>query len=458
MSNIKLYTAKLSPPGRAVELTASLLGLELEIIPINLLAGDHRKPEFLKMNPQHTIPIIDDGGVVIRDSHAIIIYLVQKYGKDLALYPDDPITRAKINAALHFDSGVLFSRLRFYFEPILYGGSSELPQHKIDYMRKGYELLNDALVDDYIVGNTLTLADLSCIATIATMEAFFPLEDRSSYPKLFAWIERISQLPDYDRLNQQGAIEFAEICESLRLSNGTKANYIFKHTMEATTQLKLILYYDDVSPPVRSVMLAVAALNLQDRIEYKYVNLFAGEHLKSDFVKLNPLHTVPVLRYEAEDLTITDSHAILLYLCETFASTGDDLAIDSPVARARVSNRLCFNNGFLFQRDAEVMRKIFRGDIAEISADIRKPLTEAIDVLEQYLQGTKYVAADHLTVADFSIVATVSTLDLILPINGVRWPRVHEWFEVMRALTYYEQANQVGLQKLRAKLCTKVAI
>ncbi|ETN60212.1 glutathione S-transferase, epsilon class [Anopheles darlingi] len=228
--------------------------------------------------------------------------------------------------------------------------------------------------------------------------------------------------------------------------------------MEATTQLKLILYYDDVSPPVRSVMLAVAALNLQDRIEYKYVNLFAGEHLKSDFVKLNPLHTVPVLRYEAEDLTITDSHAILLYLCETFASTGDDLAIDSPVARARVSNRLCFNNGFLFQRDAEVMRKIFRGDIAEISADIRKPLTEAIDVLEQYLQGTKYVAADHLTVADFSIVATVSTLDLILPINGVRWPRVHEWFEVMRALTYYEQANQVGLQKLRAKLCTKVAI
>uniref|UniRef100_A0A2M4AXM0 glutathione transferase n=1 Tax=Anopheles triannulatus TaxID=58253 RepID=A0A2M4AXM0_9DIPT len=223
MSKIKLYTAKLSPPGRAVELTASLLGLELEIIPINLLAGDHRKPEFLKLNPQHTIPIIDDGGIVIRDSHAIIIYLVQKYGKDLSLYPEDPITRAKINAALHFDSGVLFSRLRFYFEPILYGGSSELPQHKIEYMRKGYELLNDALVDDYIVGNTITLADLSCIATIATMEAFFPLEDRSSYPKLYAWIERMSQLADYDRLNQQGAIEFAEICESLRLSNASKA-------------------------------------------------------------------------------------------------------------------------------------------------------------------------------------------------------------------------------------------
>uniref|UniRef100_A0A1Y9IW45 glutathione transferase n=1 Tax=Anopheles minimus TaxID=112268 RepID=A0A1Y9IW45_9DIPT len=224
MPNIKLYTAKLSPPGRAVELTAKLLGLSLDIVPINLLAGDHRKDEFLKLNPQHTIPIIDDGGVIVRDSHAIIIYLVLKYGKDHSLYPDDPITRAKVNAGLHFDSGVLFSRLRFYFEPILYEGSSAVPQHKIDYMQKGYELLNDALVDDYMVGNTLTLADISCIATIATMEEFFPM-DRSKYPALVAWIERLrNTLPEYEKLNQEGAVEFAEICESLRLKNAINAN------------------------------------------------------------------------------------------------------------------------------------------------------------------------------------------------------------------------------------------
>uniref|UniRef100_A0A182YT78 glutathione transferase n=1 Tax=Anopheles stephensi TaxID=30069 RepID=A0A182YT78_ANOST len=224
MPNIKLYTAKLSPPGRAVELTAKLLGLQLDIVPINLLAGDHRKDEFLKMNPQHTIPVIDDDGVIVRDSHAIIIYLVLKYGPpDHSLYPEDAVTRAKVNAGLHFDSGVLFSRLRFYFEPILYEGSSEVPQHKIEYMQKGYELLNDALVEDYMVGNTLTLADVSCIATIATMEEFFPM-DRSKYPALVGWIERLSRtLPAYEQLNQEGAVEFAEICESLRLKNAIKA-------------------------------------------------------------------------------------------------------------------------------------------------------------------------------------------------------------------------------------------
>uniref|UniRef100_A0A182SIX1 glutathione transferase n=1 Tax=Anopheles maculatus TaxID=74869 RepID=A0A182SIX1_9DIPT len=200
MPNIKLYTAKLSPPGRAVELTAKLLGLTLDIVPINLLAGDHRKPEFLRMNPQHTIPVIDDDGVIVRDSHAIIIYLVLKYGgPNHTLYPDDPVTRAK--------------------EPILYEGSSEVSQHKIEYMQKGYELLNAALVDDYMVGNALTLADVSCIATIATMEEFFPM-DRPKYPALVAWIERLSRtLPEYEQLNQDGAVEFAEMCESLRLKN-----------------------------------------------------------------------------------------------------------------------------------------------------------------------------------------------------------------------------------------------
>lgn len=206
-----------------MELTAALLRLPLDIVPINLMAGDHRRSEFLRMNPQHTIPVIDDDGVIVRDSHAIIIYLVLKYGQDHSdLYPEDPVTRARVNAGLHFDSGVLFSRLRFYFEPILYEGSSELPQHKIDYMQKGYELLNDALVDDYIVGNTLTLADVSCIATIATMEEFFPM-DHSKYPKLVAWIERLrTNLPQYEQLNQEGAVVFAEMCEALRLKNATK--------------------------------------------------------------------------------------------------------------------------------------------------------------------------------------------------------------------------------------------
>uniref|UniRef100_A0A2M4CYI6 glutathione transferase n=1 Tax=Anopheles darlingi TaxID=43151 RepID=A0A2M4CYI6_ANODA len=223
MPNIKLYTAKLSPPGRSVELTAKALGLELDIVPINLIAGDQLKEEFRRMNPQHTIPLIDDNGTIVYDSHAIIVYLATKYAKDDSLYPSDPATRAKVNAALHFDSGVLFARARFYLEPILYHGSPDTPQEKIDNLYRAYQLLNDTLVSDFIVGSSLTLADLSCIASISSMHAIFPI-DAGKYPQLAAWVERVSkQLPYYKATNQDGAEELAQLYRTILADNQAKA-------------------------------------------------------------------------------------------------------------------------------------------------------------------------------------------------------------------------------------------
>jgi glutathione S-transferase len=80
--------------------------------------------DFLKLNPQHTIPVLVDEGNGIWDSHAINVYLVEKYGQNDVLYPKDHLIRAKINAALHFESGVLFARTRFLIV------SSILPESK----------------------------------------------------------------------------------------------------------------------------------------------------------------------------------------------------------------------------------------------------------------------------------------------------------------------------------------
>lgn len=63
------------------------------------------------MNPQHTVPLLDDDGYLLADSHAINAYLVQKYGKDDSLYPKDLKKRGKVDERLHFDNGTLFRRL-----------------------------------------------------------------------------------------------------------------------------------------------------------------------------------------------------------------------------------------------------------------------------------------------------------------------------------------------------------
>lgn len=107
-----LYGIYVSPPVRSVLLVAKAIGLDLEFREVNLGSGENKTPEYLEKNPQHTVPTLDDNGNIICDSHAIVTYLIGKYGKDDSLYPKDLYKRALVDQRLHFDSGVLFVRLR----------------------------------------------------------------------------------------------------------------------------------------------------------------------------------------------------------------------------------------------------------------------------------------------------------------------------------------------------------
>uniref|UniRef100_A0A8D8BG34 glutathione transferase n=1 Tax=Culex pipiens TaxID=7175 RepID=A0A8D8BG34_CULPI len=202
-----LYTTRISPAGRAVEITAKILGLELDIKFVDLAKREHLTEEFLKMNPLHTIPVIIDEGVPLYDSHAIIIYLVSKYAKDDKLYPKDLVTQARINAMLHLESGVLFSRIRGLLSPVVYMGCAELPQDKVDGIYDAYNLVEGSLQSDFLVGNTLTLADISCCTSLSLLKTVFPV-DAGKCPKLIAYLKRLEQVvPDYHECNTVRAEE-----------------------------------------------------------------------------------------------------------------------------------------------------------------------------------------------------------------------------------------------------------
>lgn len=160
------------------------------------------------MNPQHTIPTINDNGVVIYDSHAICSYLVDKYGENDSLYPKDLVRRAHVNARLHFDSGFLFARLRYLFEPIFFMNENAISPWKIESIQQCWTLMEAFLErGKYVCGNEITIADFCCIATISSIDKIAVI-DSEKYPRLFAWTKRMEAIPFYESENAEGAAAF----------------------------------------------------------------------------------------------------------------------------------------------------------------------------------------------------------------------------------------------------------
>ncbi|KAH8306294.1 hypothetical protein KR018_006376, partial [Drosophila ironensis] len=186
MSQLDLYNMPMAPASRAIQMVAKALGVELNSKFINTMEGDQLKPEFVKINPQHTIPTLVDNGFAIWESRAIAVYLIEKYGKpDSSLYPKDPQKRALINQRLYFDMGTLYDALAKYFFPIFRTGKPGDPEN-LEKVNTAFGFLNTFLEgQEFVAGSQLTVADIVLLATVSTTEMFS--YDLSKYPNVEKW-------------------------------------------------------------------------------------------------------------------------------------------------------------------------------------------------------------------------------------------------------------------------------
>src|SRR5580704_17261538 len=74
--------------------TLQELGVPFDAVTVNLIAGEHRRPEFLAMNPAGKVPVLVDGDVVLTESIAIVVYLAEKF-PEKGILPADPGARAQ---------------------------------------------------------------------------------------------------------------------------------------------------------------------------------------------------------------------------------------------------------------------------------------------------------------------------------------------------------------------------
>nr|WCC58234.1 glutathione S-transferase [Pharsalia antennata] len=212
------------------------------------------------------------------------------------------------------------------------------------------------------------------------------------------------------------------------------------------------LYAIKGSPPARATLLTVGALGIE--VDYQEVDILKGEQHSQDFLEINPLHTVPTI--EDGDFAIWDSHAINSYLVDKYGKD-DSLYPKDLQKRAVVNQRMYFDTGILFPRFGAIIVLIIRQGAKTVRKDLADSLVDAYNSLETLLERSTYVAGEQLTIADFSIVTTLTTANILVPIASNRFPKISEWLAKMQALPYYASANQVGLDQFAALIKSKLA-
>jgi glutathione S-transferase len=139
------------------------LGVDFEFIPVNLLAGENRRPEFLALNPAGKVPVLVDGDLVIPESAAIVLYLADKY-RDKGLMPESLKERAHVYRWVMFAMTELEQPLwRISKHTFIYPEDKRLPQD-ISLAREEFAAMASVLDRhmtgrQFVVGDHVTAAD-----------------------------------------------------------------------------------------------------------------------------------------------------------------------------------------------------------------------------------------------------------------------------------------------------------
>lgn len=190
-----LYRTPKSGHCHRVELMLALLGLPYRTVDLDMANGAHKAPGFLEISPLGQVPAIDDNGVTLADSNAILTYLVLRYGDASTWQGRDPVEAAEIQrwlsiAAGEIASGPCSARLVTVFGAELDHEAAKAGAHALFGMMETH--LEGR---DWLAAERPTLADIAGYSYIAhAPEGGVSLDP---YPRIRGWLARIEALPNF---------------------------------------------------------------------------------------------------------------------------------------------------------------------------------------------------------------------------------------------------------------------
>jgi glutathione S-transferase len=210
---IELYWGSGSPFAWRVMLTLEVKGLAYESRLLEFSKGEHKTPDYLKLNPRGKVPTLKDGDFVIYESLAIMSYLDRKY-PDPPLFGKTPEETGLIWRALAECESYILPAGDKVVRPIFFGqglDKVEEIQQAAETLRHELKLIDLRLASaNWLVGDKLSAADIGVFPLVqlllraASKDAAQPLNLGllplgQTFPNAARWVARIEALPNYQR-------------------------------------------------------------------------------------------------------------------------------------------------------------------------------------------------------------------------------------------------------------------
>lgn len=194
MEPLKLYDLELSGNCYKARLLLNMLEVDYERIPVGFMGGEHKSSVMLEKNPFGELPVLEFGDRVLRDSQAILVFLVNRYGDDRWL-PIEPEANAEVMQWLmvaenEIARGPNDARLHDLFG---YDLDVEAARKRADDILRILEA--HLLKQPWLCVGHPTIADIACFPYVALSHEGGV--DLTPYSAVGAWIERIKQLPKF---------------------------------------------------------------------------------------------------------------------------------------------------------------------------------------------------------------------------------------------------------------------
>jgi glutathione S-transferase len=235
----RLYNAPQSTCSQRVRFVFNAKELPFEEVKLNLLEGDQLKPDYLKLNPNGVVPTLDHDGAIIIDSNVITEYL-DEVAPGPSFTPEDPVTRARMRALMHFidempAAAVRVPTFNLAFLPsfqkmgseafaamatskplrrefMLTMGQTGFPKHEMDAalarLRRTYERMDTEIEKSggpWLLGKQITLADVAVMPSLVRIHDL-GMPDWQDLPRIVTWFENIRAHPAFKQTFYHGSL------------------------------------------------------------------------------------------------------------------------------------------------------------------------------------------------------------------------------------------------------------